>query len=456
MKDILEEHPELKRDKLARYVIESGRKFKERFIVPHAHELDRKLLLDPHYHPEEIIKRGCEFRFFSLPVPKFIGGLGGGALHVSLLMEELCSGCGGIANIFGAHYLGLAGVLVSADLYAYGKFVTEIVKGEMEKKPIIFSAAITEPTAGTDVEDRDLLPKAKLVLSAKKLDNGYLLNGRKVFISNGSIADYNLVVCALDRKRPLETFSGFVVPKGTPGFSIGRIELKMGQRACHAAELVFEDCFIPEENRVGMEGDGMLAVELVLSASRGPVGAIATGIARGAYERALDYARNKKTRNGRLIDKQWVQLTLAEMDAMVRKARNAYIQASIFFDRFILNGIMKGFPQIGLLKRIFESKGFLNFTKRDFFKKRWYEFIKSRIDQKMLYTSFGLSSFAKFSSSDIAVKVCLMAMKILGNEGAEERNLVEKFMRDAKLTQIYEGTNQLNRLTVFKTLISGH
>jgi alkylation response protein AidB-like acyl-CoA dehydrogenase len=453
MNEILREHPYLGRDELALYVLEAGRKFKEKYIIPNAHELDKKLLLQPQYHPDEIVRKGCEFRFFSLPIPKFIGGLGGGALHVSLLMEELCSGCAGIANIFGAHYLGLAGALVSGDLYIYGNFVSEVVKGERENKPVIFSAAITEPTAGTDVEERELLQRAKLVLSAKRVENGYLLNGRKVFISNGSIADYNIVVCAIDKSRPLETFSGFVVPKGTKGFSAGRIELKMGQRACHAAELVFEDCFIPEENRVGTEGDGMLAVELVLSASRGPVGAIATGIARGAYEKALEFAINKKTKSGRLIDKQWVQLTLADMDAMIRMARNAYIQASIFFDRFILNKIMRGLPQSRILGGIFKSKSFINLTKRDSFKRIWAEFIKRRIDERNLYTSFGLSSFAKFSCSDIAVKVCLMAMRILGAEGIEERNFVEKYMRDAKLTQIYEGTNQLNRWTLFKTLV---
>lgn len=455
MKEIFNDHPYIQKDELALSVIEKGRRFKEKFIIPNAYELDKKLLLNPQYHPEEIVKGGCDFRFFSLPIPKFMGGLGCGALHASLLLEELCSGCAGIGIIFGAHCLGVSGVLVSGDLYAYGKFLSKVVEGEKLGRPILFSAAITEPTAGTDVEDRELLQKAKLVLSAKRVEKGYLLNGRKVFISNGSVADYHLVVCAIDKDRPLESFSGFVVPRDAPGFSIGRVELKMGQRASHAAELVFEDCFLPAENRVGTEGDWMLAVELLLSASRGPVGAVATGIARGAYERAFEFALNKKGKSGRLIEKQWVKLMLADMHAMIRKARETYINASHFFDRFILNNMMKGVPQSKLLGGLIKSRPFLKISRRDFFKNRWYKFIKKkkRIDEKTLYTSLGISSFAKFSCSDIAVKVCLMAMKILGSEGAEERNLVEKYMRDAKLTQIYEGTNQLNRLTVFKTLI---
>lgn len=448
------EYPEIRTDKLAISILKKAREFKEKYILPVAHEIDKKLLINHNYYPEEIIKRGAEFRFFSLPLPGILGGSGGGALHVSILLEELCSGCAGIANIFGAHYLGVAGVLVSGDISIYGRFLSKIVEGEKRGEPVIFSAAITEPTAGTDVEDRDLLPLAKLIFAAKKVEGGYLLNGRKVFISNGSIADYHLVVGALDRNKPLETLSGFVVPKDTRGFSVGRVEMKMGQRACPAAELIFEDCFVPEENRVGIEGEGMLAVELTLAASRAPVGAIATGIARGAYERALQYALNKKRNSGRLIDRQWVNLYLAEMEGMIRAARNAYIRAALFFDNSVMKKMISGIPQYKtfgyLLKR-----GLYRLTSSDSFKRRMVQLLKRRLADEGKYISLGLSSLAKFSCSDIAVRVCLLAMKIMGNEGCEERNLVEKYLRDAKLTQIYEGTNQLNRLEVYKRLVAG-
>ncbi|MCL4557929.1 MAG: acyl-CoA/acyl-ACP dehydrogenase [Deltaproteobacteria bacterium] len=444
-------------DRSVQEVLLKGREFREKYIDPAAAGIDARMLLDPHYSPDDIMKKGCDYGFFSFPIPQFIGGGGRTILHSAVLLEELCSGCAGIGNIFGAHYLGLSGIVLSMDINKYDRFLREVVKGEKRGVPVIFSAAVTEPMAGTDVEDAELLPKARLMTSARKVKDGYVLNGRKVFISNGSIAHYNVVTFPLERDRPLETWTGFMVPAGAKGFSASRVELKMGQRAAHAAELVFEDCFVPAENRIGLEGKGMRMTEIVLGASRAPVAAIATGIARGAYERALDFSENKRSGGRRLVDKQWVQMKLADMYAKLRMARYSYLEAARFFDdsitsslmgnKTIMNPVMKAF---GILSNT--GMG-MKVTSSDGFKRMTTAYVERKIDTALAGRSLGLSSLSKFSCADTAIDVCMGALEIMGNEGAEERNMAEKYLRDAKLTQIYEGTNQLNRYAVYKHLI---
>jgi acyl-CoA dehydrogenase len=443
-----------------REVLEKARDFRRRFIDPVAGELDRRLLLDPHGSPDEIIRKGCDYGFFSLPVPRFIGGGGGTVTQCAVLLEELCAGCAGIANIFGAHYLGLSSVLLSLDLSHYDRSLREVVEGERKGVPVIFSAAITEPTAGTDVEDPELLKRARLMTSARKVEGGYLLNGRKVFISNGSIASYHAVVCALERERPFETFSGFVVPAGAKGFSVGRVELKMGQRACHAAELVFEDCFLPEESRIGVEGKAAYLTEIVLASSRAPVAAIATGIARGAFEKALAFARGRQGAGGRpLIEAQWVQQALADMAGKIQCARRCYLAAARWADASILEPLL-GNPMVtdpvmkalGPLRR---TRAGRRITSGEACRRFTSGYVERKIRNRRGEIALGLSSLAKFSCSDLAMQVCLQGIDILGNEGAREENLVEKCLRDAKLTQIYEGTNQLNRRAAYQNLVRG-
>ncbi len=371
-------------------------------------------------------------------------------------MEELCAGCAGIANIFGAHYLGLAGVILSFDVHHWDRFLHETVEAERSGEAVLLSAAVTEPMAGTDVEDDEFIPGARLVTAARRTAGGYVLNGTKVFISNGSVAAYNVVICPLDRKRPLETWSAFVVPAGSEGFSAEKVELKMGQRACHAAELVFTDCFVPEENMLGTEGGGAALTGLVLAASRPPVAAIATGIARGAYETCLAFCRRKKHGAGRLIDRQWVQMALADMQAMVNASRCAYLHAAHVFDTLVTT---PAFGRRVLVEPLLRFTSPLRRTapgRRITASRRWKEslaaHLRTAVPEASRDASLGISSLAKFSAGDNAVRVCLKAMEILGQEGAEERAGVEKRLRDAKLTQIYEGTNQLNRYEAFKRL----
>lgn len=433
-------------------IIERARDFNKNVSEKVSLEIDRRTLTDPHYFDWEVVKRGCEYGFLSFPIPRFMGGGGATVTEVAVLLEELSYGCAGIANIFGAHYLGLSGILMSFDLSIYDRFLREVVEGERKGVPVLFSAAVTEPTAGTDVENRELLLKAKLVTEARRVEGGFLLNGRKVFISNGSVAKYHVVICAVDRNSPLETWSGFIVPANSKGFSVGRVERKMGQRACHAGELIFEDCFVPEENNIGVVGKAMDMTEIVLAASRPPVAAIATGIARKAYDLALNYAREKG-----LMKNEKVQMKLAEMRAKIEMARAIYLKAGNIFDEFVYGKVAKELPLmepfLKILNPLRRTSQFLKITSSRRWKGLTVRILERRIDREWVSVSLGFSSLAKFSASDIAVDVCLSALEIMGIDGIFWENEVEKCLRDAKLTQIYEGTNQLNRYEVFKNLV---
>jgi butyryl-CoA dehydrogenase len=440
-------------------LLRTAREFRSRFIDPHAHAVDRKMLHDPHYHAHDIMARGCEYGLMSMPVPSFLGGGDAGIMDCAVVLEELCAGCAGIANLFGAHYLGLSCVLLGLSFHQFDTVIREVVEKEKKGEPVVFAAAVTEPMAGTDVEDEDFLRTARLTCFAKKVPGGYVLNGTKVFISNGSVAKYTAVCCATSSRYPAQTWSAFLVPAGTKGFSADKVELKMGMRACHAAMLVFEDCFIPDSFEMGVTGSSTYLTEVVLAASRAPVAAIATGIARGAYERTLDYCRNRRCGNGRLIERQWVQMALADMFSMVQAARNTYLHAGYLFDKEIMGPLMGNRalqdPMLKAFAPLRRTPPALKLTASPAFRRATVDFIRQKLDDDVKDMSLALSSMSKFTCSDLAVNVCLKALEILGPAGAEERNFVEKSLRDVKLAQIYEGTNQLNRHVLYKKHIRG-
>jgi butyryl-CoA dehydrogenase len=297
---------------------------------------------------------------------------------------------------------------------------------------------------------------------AKPVAGGYRLNGRKVFISNGSIAKYVTVIAPLERARPVETTTAFLVQAGDKGFAVGRVEEKMGMKACPAAKLVFEDCFVPKENLIGRECDGVRGVETVLGASRGPVGAIATGVARGAFERLVDFAVRKKTGGRRLFDQEWVQITLADMARRIHLARQAYMDSCMNYDFRGVPKLMKQFASRALhavpssirrrplLTRALRSNAMQATTRR---------MMDELLAPDDLHHIQVCSSAAKISGSDFAVEIAYEALQVVGLEASLHRHELEKIYRDAKLTQIYEGTNQLNRHTMFVNLFpreAGH
>ncbi len=439
-----------------------AREYGDRFIRPKALEIDAKCRRDPRYFDWELIKQGLPYRLLSACIRKSAGGGGQLTTPFALMMEELCAACAGVANVFGAHGLGISGIMFSLEMYHMDRALAEVCAAEKRGEPVIFAAAITEPLAGSDVEDAGYLRTAKLMTDARPVEGGYVLNGRKVFISNGSIAKYHTVMAPLDRTRPVETMSAFLVRSGDKGFAVGRVEEKMGMKACPAAELVFEDCFVPRENLIGPECAGMDGVETVLGASRGPVGAIATGVARGAFERAVDFALRKKTGGRRLFDEQWVQIKLADMARRIHLARQAYLDSCMSFDHRgvpkllnqpatrALEAVPASLRRNPLLSRALRSQLTRRATKR---------MAKEQLDPDDLRHIQVCASAAKISGSDTAMEVAYEALQIVGLEASLHRHELEKIFRDAKLTQIYEGTNQLNRHNLFVNYFpreSGH
>ncbi|MBC8434342.1 MAG: acyl-CoA dehydrogenase family protein [Desulfobacterales bacterium] len=431
-----------------------AREYGDRYVRPIALEIDRKCAKDPTYFDWDLIKKSTPYGFLSMFVPKGAGGGGQLSTALAIVMEELSAACSGVANVFGANGLGVSGFLLGMDFYHYDRCLAELAEGDKKGEPVIFAAAITEPLAGSDVEDREYLKTAKLMSEAKPVSGGYLLNGRKVFISNGSVAKYTMVVAPTNKSRPVDTQSGFLVTMGDKGYSIGRVEEKMGMKACPAAEQVFEDCFIPKENLAGREGEGVRFTEIVLGASRGPVGAIATGVARGAFERLVAYAKSKKSGGRWLIEHQWVQIRLADMARRIHLARQAYLDACMSFDFTGIPKLMKTPTSrliLDALPQEIRKGDFLTKLLRSAFAWKAKERLSDKhVREDDLRHIQQYSSLAKITGSDVAVGIAAECLQVAGLESSLHRLELEKIYRDAKLTQIYEGTNQLNRHNLFK------
>jgi len=464
LKDLREAHPRLKflekshptliRELL--HVQKEAREFGEKHIAPAALSIDNKIAEDHSYFAWDIVEKALDYRFFSYAIPEGFGGLGYTTTHLAILMEELCSFCPGIANIFGAHVLGISPMMMAPDIRLYDKYLRLVTDGEKNGKPVIFALAITEPGAGSDVEDLEEMKKAKLCTWARKVDGGYILNGRKVFISNGSIADYIWVSASMDREHPETSAIACIVPSNAEGFSVGTIEKKMGQRACPAAEIIMDDVFVPEEDRIRSGGDSERLKTSVLGASRGPVAAIATGIARGAFQALLNYLNDYKINGRYLFEEQWVQLILVDLMTKIQISRQLYLDAVITCD---LLGMPKLLSHFSMKSMKYLPEFYLRsqISHKLFRSDILYNNVKNMADKavsiKELKFIAGLSSIAKYTASDLAVEVTSKAMEIMGSDGPIQEYGVEKFYRDAKLTQIYEGTNQINRISAYKSLL---
>jgi alkylation response protein AidB-like acyl-CoA dehydrogenase len=276
------------------------------------------------------------------------------------------------------------------------------LKSHLLGRPDCMAFAITEPGAGSDVEETEGGAKAKLVTTVKYAPEkkGYILNGRKCFISDGAIAD-KVTVYAKIGDEGIESWTCFLVERGMPGFSVGRSERKMGQRASDASELIFDNVFVPNKNVVGKLRSGWANNRNVLNYSRPAVGSMALGHGRGAFERCLEFCRKTNLGPKRLIEYQDVQMELADMAISLWAARSMIWQSCRQF-------------------RCYQSA----------------------------------SASAKVFASDTAFKVCNQAMELMGDCGYLHAHGVERAWRDSRLTQIYEGTNQINRLALFEHHLS--
>ena len=363
-----------------------ARRIAEEKIVPVRERYDRS-----GEFPWEIVDEIKKADLFGVFIPEEYGGFGGGITEMAIVTEELSRACGGIALAFAATGLGAMPILLFGSDEQKAEYLPKIAAGET-----LTAFALTEANAGSDA--------GAIKTTAKKDDDEYILNGTKQWITNGGEAKLYTVIALTNPARGARGASAFIVEDGTPGFTYGKKEDKMGIRGSTTRELIFEDCRIPAKNLIAREGMGFLVTMKTLDQSRPGVASQAVGIAQGALDAAVDYARQREQFGRPVIANQGLQWMLADMATHIEAAR------ALIFD---------------VARRI--DEGERNISK--------------------------LSAMAKLFASDVAMSVTTDAVQIFGGYGYMREYPVEKMMRDAKITQIYEGTNQIQRDVIGKSLI---
>ncbi len=339
--------------------------------------------------PREVMRKAWELGLTNTFIPAEYGGVGLSVLGACLNVEELARGCSGITTSLISNDLGLTPILVGGSEEQKREWLTPCA--EQWK---ILAFCLSGPGAGSDV--------AGLQLQAKKDGDDYVLNGTKAWITNGGEADVYTVFATLDRSARHSGICAFVVDRETPGLSPGKKEDKMGQRASDTRLVHFDDVRVPASQRLGAEGEGFKIAMATLDRTRPLIGALATGIARRALEESLGYAGERKAFGQSILDFQAVQFMLADMAKEIEAARLLTHQCAWMLDQ--------GMPA---------SKQ---------------------------------SSMAKCFATDAAMKATTDAVQIFGGNGYTREYPVEKLMRDAKLMQIYEGTNQIQRVVIAREL----
>ena len=341
--------------------------------------------------PWDIMKVIADSDLFGIYIEEKYGGTGGGVMNLALATEEFSKACGGIAVCYAASALGAYPIILYGSEEQKQKYLPDLASG---KKLAAF--ALTEAGAGSDA--------GAVATIAKKDGDYYILNGTKQWITNGGEAEVYTVIAVTDKTKGSRGASAFIVEKGTPGFEFGKKENKMGIRASATRELIFNDCKIPKENLLGKEGLGFIVAMKTFDKSRPGIGAQSVGIAQGALDHAIKYAKERVQFGKPISSFQGIQFMLADMATQLEAARALTYAAA----------------------RIIDS------GEKD----------TSRI-----------SAQAKLFASDACMKVTTDAVQIFGGYGYMKEYPVEKYMRDAKITQIYEGTNQIQRGIIASGLI---
>jgi len=453
-----------------RIVVSYARRFNDEVVRPLALKTDLKTFQDPDYLPWDLVQKANEWKFYTMFIPKLFGGQGWSLPSHAYVIEELSSACVGIANVVFVHYLGFMTCLASWNLPLINRICRDVLDGERTGNPCLISLAITEPGAGTDVEEVELVDRGKVTCYAEKVKGGYVVNGSKIFISMGHVSTWHALIAYTNLKKPSENTVMLAVKTGMKGFSFGKHEDKMGQRACCASELIFEDCFIPDEYVLGdsryfpnsqIRETGDLVnqiIHYVVEVTRASVGAFGTGVARGAYEQALKFAGETEVEGKLLINHEWAQIMLAEMYKNVVTGRLTYTEANYAHS---LPGGVFHFLQIKPLYYYlkFIPQFVIDMFFVPFYKMKIVDWLirKIYVDGQSMDAqerSSGYASIAKFVGTDMGMKNSQMALEMMGQAGLKHEVGAEKILRDSKLLQIYEGTNQLNRLNLFDCLIA--
>ena len=341
--------------------------------------------------PHEILKVFAQSDLCGLYIEEKYGGLGGGVMDLSIAVEELSKICSGIALSLAATALGTFPIIIFGTDEQKQKYLPQIAAGRS-----MAAFGLTEANAGSDA--------GAIATTAKRDGDDYILNGTKQWITNGGEADIYTVIVKTDKSKGARGASAFIVEKGMKGFDFGKKENKMGIRASVTRELVFQDCRVPKANLLGREGMGFIIAMKTLDMSRPGVAAQALGIAAGALDEAVKYSRERRQFGSPICSFQGVQFMLADMATQVEAARALIYQAARYIDG--------GAKDIGKI-----------------------------------------SAMCKLLASDTAMRVTTDAVQIFGGYGYMREYPVEKMMRDAKITQIYEGTNQIQREVIALNLI---
>ncbi len=370
---------------------EMAHEFAEKEMRPVAPELDEK-----EEFPWALMKKANDLGLLTYALPEEYGGAGVTS-HVTdcIVQEELFWGCAGIATSMGGIMLGALPILIAGTPAQKQKYLTLLTTAKPDGMPRLGAFALTEPEAGSDA--------ASLKTTAKKVDGGYLLNGTKHFITNGGIADVYTVFATRDPSLGADGIDGFIVEGAWNGVKAGKKEKKMGIRASHTAQVHFEDVFVPAENRLGEEGDGFMIVLQTLDHSRPIVAAGAVGVARAAFDFALAYSQERKQFGRPIAKQQAIQFMLADMATDIEAARALCWRAAWLLDQEEPNSVA--------------------------------------------------ASMAKVMAGDVAMRVTTDALQVVGGMGYMRDYPMEKFMRDAKIMQIYEGTAQIQRLVIGRFLV---
>ncbi len=333
--------------------------------------------------PRELLKVIAQSDLFGVFIPQEYGGFGGGSFENCLAVEELSRGCLGVSTSFAASGLGSYPILLYGSEEQKKKYLPEVATGRK-----LAAFALTESTAGSDA--------GGILTSAELKGNEYVLNGTKQWITNAGEADLYSVIAITDRSKGPRGASAFIVEKGDPGFGFGKKESKMGIRASATGELIFNQCRIPKDRLLGREGMGFIAAMKTFDLSRPGVGAQGVGLAQAALEEAIQFARTRVQFGKPIMTFQAIQHMLADMATLIEAARALVYSAARFID-----------------------SGAKDVSK--------------------------ISAMAKVFASDAAMKVTTDAVQVFGGTGYMRDYPVEKMMRDAKILQIYEGTNQVQR-----------
>jgi hypothetical protein len=365
---------------------ETARRFAERDVKPLAKELDESACFS-----KEIYNKMAEVGLLGITIPVQWGGTGADTLSYAIVMEELSRGYASIADLCGLVELDATLLSNLGSQPQKERFLVPLLRAELT-----CAFALTEPNTGSDL--------ASITTQARKTADGYVLNGRKTLIHNGPICDFALVLArAPEQPNNRRSFSIFIVDAKLPGFSRGKKENKMGQRASQLSDLIFEGCPLPSDALLGKEGEGLKNIMMILDKGRIGIAALALGITRAALEESLKYATTREQFGRPIADFQAIQWKLAEMATDIFAARAMIWHAARL------------------------------------------------LDQGVTVTMH--ASMAKLFASETAVKHTSAAVQIHGGYGYIKDYPVERLYRDAKITQIYEGTSEIQNLVIARNLL---